>query len=225
MKKSNACPVCSELILKNVNIVTGGVNSDIYAIMGKTVSEVLLINTGTDTITLSEYGPTSTSSYGKLSSDIIIPPMGTAKITASMMGNKWSDLWNSTIYISGFKNLGGTNLLRSLFNIDGKGDGEGSNNLGFDSTSRPLIVTNKTTTTINDNIAKIPMNCIDIYSGDIVYGSETITGVIGVFISVTHASGRSLFIGCTTNGKLLVGYRSSWIGNSIRPLKTIYQGA
>ena len=212
------------MILKNVNIVTGGVNSDIYAIMGKTVSEVLLINTGTDTITLSEYGPSSTSSYGKLSSDIIIPPMGTAKITASMMGNKWSDLWNSTIYISGFTNLGGTNLLRSLFNTDGKGSGEYSYDLGFNSSSRPLIMTPKVTATINDSISKNQSNCIDIYSGDIVYGSETITGVIGVFISVTHASGKSIFLGCTSNGKLLIGYRPTWIGNYVMPLKTIYQG-
>lgn len=224
MKKSNVCPICSELILKNVNIVTGGVNSDIYAIMGKTVSEVLLINTGTDTITLSEYGPSSTSSYGKLSSDIIIPPMGTVKITASMLGNKWSDLWNSTIYISGSKNKGGTNLLYSLFNADGKGDGEGSYDLGFNSSSRPLIMTPKVTATINDSISKNQSNCIDIYSGDIIYGSETITGVIGVFISVTHASGKSIFLGCTPNGKLLIGYRPTWIGNYVVPLKTIYQG-
>lgn len=66
MKKTNACPICSELILKNVNIVIGTINSDVYAIMGKAVSEVLLINSGTDTITLTEYGPASTSSYGSV---------------------------------------------------------------------------------------------------------------------------------------------------------------
>ena len=171
MKKTNACPICSELILKNVNITC---SSDVYAIMGKAVSEVLLINSGTDTITLTEYGPASTSSYGQLNPNIIIPPMGVAKLTASMMSNKWSDLWNSTIYISGYKNKGGTNLLYSLFNADGKGDGEGSYDLGFNSSSRPLIMTPKTTATINDTISKNQSNCIDIYSGDIVYGSVDI---------------------------------------------------
>ena len=85
-------------------------------------------------------------------------------------------------------------------------------------------MTPKVTATINDSISKNQSNCIDIYSGDIVYGSETITGVIGVFISVTHASGKSIFLGCTPNGKLLIGYRPTWIGNYVVPLKTIYQG-
>lgn len=226
MKKTNACPICSELVLSNIKIAIAAlVNTNIYAIMGKTSSEVLLINSGTDTITLTEYGTTSTSSLGLLSEKIIMPPMGIAKLTASMMDNRWSDLWNSTIYVSGIKNAGGTKLLNSLINADGiNGVTDANCNYGFTSGSMPLVMTAKTTATINEAITKGVINCIDIYNGDIIYGSETITNVYGVFFSVVHASGRSLFIGCTSNGKLLIGFRNIWYGNKITPLKAIYQG-
>lgn len=151
--------------------------------------------------------------------------MGVAKLTVSMMSNKWSDLWNSTIYVSGFKNRGGANLLKSLIDVDGtSGDNDSNYNFGFISGSRPLVMTPKTTATINEAITKGAINCIDIYYGEIIYGSETVPNVCGVFFSAVHASGKSLFIGFTTSNRLLIGWRITWFGNEIMPLKTIYQG-